>query len=176
MTNFLSPVVWAAVFSVSFAGMGASTAFAVLGETEAELIQRYGKPTVALSGKGQPPAERVIAWKTPAGHGIPLMVYLIGGRSARQVYLFDKAVEEPAADIVKQLLSANTESDGWKIVPVDGLNTLESMKAETTGKQHKPYKYYYAESVKENQSRAFILQEDPRQLEVHSAVWIAALE
>jgi len=176
MTNLLRTVVWAAAISVSSAGMNANTAFAVLGETEAQLIERYGQPTAAVDGKGQPPAERVVVWRKTAGHGIALMVFLIGGRSARQVYILTEAVEEPAADIVKQLLNENADGDSWKIIPAYGLNTLESMKANLSGKEHKPYKFYYAQNRNQNQSHAFILQEDPRQLEVLSAVWIAALK
>jgi hypothetical protein len=66
---------------------GADTqCFAVLGETEAEIVKRYGKPDhIGLPPEVHPPAEKILMFDKP---GVLISVYMWRGRAASEMYSF----------------------------------------------------------------------------------------
>lgn len=167
-----------AFFVVSLFGVVGNPAFAVLGETEAELVERYGKPdAVSVGDEDLAPAEKVIGWSSPDGYDV--VACLIDGRSVREIYVLEEAVQGPVDATVKRLLNENADGDSWRVIPEEamaGVNTLQAQLAELRGKTHPKWKYYYVQKRTQNQSRAFVLEDDPCHLEVHSEAWAKATE
>ena len=102
--------------TVMLAGAG-TQCFAVLGETEAEILKRYGKPDhIGLPPEVLPPAEKILVFDKP---GVLISVYMWRGRSATEMFSFsDQSGENsPVAqnmDKAKTLaLNANAQGADW---------------------------------------------------------------
>lgn len=89
-----------------------TASFAVVGETEAQLTKRFGKPTKVLDDKKViAPAEKVMFFES-AGQRVG--VSLVGGRSAAEHYTFETDITEPDDRRVKAVLDAHTgKEDKW---------------------------------------------------------------
>lgn len=82
-----------------------AVSFAVVGETEAQLTKRFGKPTEVLDEKDAiAPAEKLIFFE-PAGQRVG--VSLLGGRSAAEHFTFDTNISGPNDERVKAVLDAH---------------------------------------------------------------------
>lgn len=98
---------------VVLTGFTFSTAsFAVVGETEAQLTKRFGKPTKVLDDKKViAPAEKVMFFES-AGQRVG--VSLVGGRSAAEHYTFETDIAGPDDSRVKAVLEAHkVKGDTW---------------------------------------------------------------
>ena len=90
----------------------ATDSFAVVGETEAQLTKRFGKPTKVLNDKEViAPADKVMFFES-AGQRVG--VSLVGGRSAAEHYTFDTDISGPEDKRVKAVLDAHAgKGDEW---------------------------------------------------------------
>lgn len=106
-----------AAFAVALFACSTGQCFAVLGETEAEIVKRYGEPDqVALPPDVHPPAEKILAFLEP---GVTITVYMWRGRSASEMYFFEDARGEksPVAQNLEKaktlFLDANAAGGKW---------------------------------------------------------------
>ena len=112
MPNVFSSLVVAGLVVVATAGQG----FARLGETEAELETRYGKPqSVKIPPEVPAPAEKSLCF---VKEGVTVVVLVFRGRSASESYFFkdkDGAEVPVERDLRKAeaLLQANSGGGSW---------------------------------------------------------------
>jgi len=147
------------------------SAWAVLGETEAQLIRRYGEPDSVINvGKGKDdeglaPAEKLMGWGR-ANPDYQVIACLIDGRSEREIYTLKREVNDPDDRVVQGVLRLNENGDEWLPAPagvVNSINNLRGMKRLPSGK--------YLWRSRRDDSDAVILEDDPKKLEVSSQHW-----
>jgi hypothetical protein len=149
----------------------AKPAFAVLGETEAELVRRYGKPDNVLVGdKDLAPAEKVLAWSSPANYEV--IVFMIAGASVRELYTLKQIVKGKDNPVIKQLLNENNNKQAWIAVGDEKLpevNVFQEMKKEPT------YKYFWYRKNGQSDDRAFVTENDDQEFCIESPIWRKAI-
>jgi len=167
------------------------TALAVLGETEAELVKRYGKPSAAVAKDVSAPAEKVLKFTTPA---FDVSVFLLEGKSIREVHVLKQNITGEEDPAVARILQANADGERWlwisdlfflptsfprqmaKMKPLPGVkycwvrrNDAEWRNAESDAGSTR-YVGRWGES------RAVVPDESPNQLDVQGHKWIDAVE
>jgi len=95
---------------------------AAVGDTEQQLRQKYGQPTLRLSGDDED-------WIRPASHVVvfqcdeyELNCFIVDGISEREHYVFAQPVEQQLDPRVRDILDANMDDGGWKLWPLGRLN------------------------------------------------------
>jgi hypothetical protein len=168
MESSIKNMLFAVAFTTAVVALQGSTAFAVLGETEAELIKRYGKPDAVLN-EDVAPAEKLIAWVNHPNFE-QVIVCLINGESVREVFQLKQPVNDRQDKTVCRILEDNADGEKWQPLAdeqMPGYNTLQRMKGAPA------LKYVWVR--KSNDWKAFVLHDDPRHFEVNSSVWHEAL-
>lgn len=100
---------------VAFALFGPVSVRADIGETEQELVRRFGPPTQVVEGKGQTgPFEKILHFTkaTPS-----VSVALINGKSAYEEHHLDKAIEGPGDPKVLAVLDRQSHGEKWELFP-----------------------------------------------------------
>lgn len=97
-----------------------SVSFARLGETEDNIVKRYGEPFEVMQQRPDrmwllSPAEKVLKFKTRA---FAVSVYIMDGRSAVEAYTFTKDLSGSTDPAVQAILRENVAGDAkWSEVP-----------------------------------------------------------
>lgn len=95
----------ARVLALAWLAVTCQTALADLGETEAELVKRYGKPTEVVGRSPDiAPAEKILRFKTRDFH---VSVAMLKNRSAAEHYTFGQAISGPDDKRVDSVLKAH---------------------------------------------------------------------
>jgi hypothetical protein len=106
MQGFTARIAMVKVFALASLALTNQTASADLGETETELVKRYGKPVeVVERSPAIAPAEQLLRFKA---NNCTVAVLMLKGRSAAEHHKFKDAISGPDDNNARSVLNAHT--------------------------------------------------------------------